>query len=183
VVSCGVTATSPVSFNFTAAAVNPPVLASIVTPSTTSQVSVGEVVTVKGSGFTGVAEVTLGGAPALFNVASDSQLTFTVPTAAISGFIAVTSNTGGAGGSTGTYMVTPTITAMSPAKGPVGTTVTLTGTGFVGATALSFNGIAANFVVVGPNQITTRVPGGATTGAITVVSSGLSGISSSFTIQ
>jgi len=67
--------------------------------------------------------------------------------------------------------------------GPVGTTVTLTGTGLEGATSLSFNGTAANFVVVGPNQITTKVPGGATTGTLTVVASGLNGISSSFTVQ
>jgi len=182
-VSSGVTATSPASFSFTAAAVKPPVLASVVTPGTTSQVAVGDVVTVNGSGFTGTTEVSLGGASALFTVVSDAQLTFTVPAAAVSGFIAVTTNTGGAGGSTATYLVTPTITALSPAAGPAGTTVTLTGTGFEGATSLSFNGTPANFVVVGPNQITTKVPGGATTGTLTVVASGLNGISSSFTVQ
>src|SRR5262249_8465908 len=54
----------------------------------------------------------------------------------------------------------------TPTFGPVGTSVTITG--FTGATAVSFNGVAATFTVSPSGTITTTVPAGATTGRITV---------------
>jgi hypothetical protein len=66
----------------------------------------------------------------------------------------------------------PWITSFSPAGGPVGTTVTLTGTGFSGATSVKFHGTAAtSFAVVSATQITAHVPTGATTGTIAVTTS------------
>ena len=63
--------------------------------------------------------------------------------------------------------VTPSITSYAPASGPVGTTVTLTGTGFTGTTSvLFFNQKAATFQVVSDTTITATVPAGATTGVI-----------------
>jgi cytochrome c peroxidase len=56
----------------------------------------------------------------------------------------------------------------TPTFGPVGTGVTITGTNFIGATAVSFNGVAATFTVSPSGTITTTVPVGATTGPITV---------------
>jgi hypothetical protein len=58
----------------------------------------------------------------------------------------------------------------SPIFGPVGTGVTITG--FTGATAVSFNGVAATFTVDPSGTITTTVPPGATTGPITVTTPG-----------
>jgi cytochrome c peroxidase len=58
----------------------------------------------------------------------------------------------------------------SPIFGPVGTGVTITG--FTGATAVSFNGVAATFTVDPSGTITTTVPAGATTGPITVTTPG-----------
>jgi len=51
----------------------------------------------------------------------------------------------------------------------VGTTVTITGTNFTGATSVKFNGVAATFTVNSATQITATVPAGATTGKIEVV--------------
>jgi hypothetical protein len=66
-------------------------------------------------------------------------------------------------------IVPPTLTAFSPASGPVGTVVTLTGIGFTGTTAVSFNGVAApNYTVVSATSLTVTVPLGATTGRIAV---------------
>ena len=62
----------------------------------------------------------------------------------------------------------PTVTGFAPRAGRVGTTVVITGTGFTGATAVSFNGTAANFTVDSATQITTKVPAGATSGIVTV---------------
>lgn len=62
----------------------------------------------------------------------------------------------------------PTLSSFAPASGPVGTTVTLTGTGLTGATAVAFNGTAATFAVLSSTSIEATVPAGATDGAIAV---------------
>jgi uncharacterized repeat protein (TIGR03803 family) len=57
----------------------------------------------------------------------------------------------------------------NPVSGNVGTTVTILGTNLTGATSVTFNGTAATFTVLSSSAITTTVPAGATTGAVTVV--------------
>ena len=78
----------------------------------------------------------------------------------------------------------PEITGFSPTSGPVGTSVTLTGTGFTGATTVEFGGTAAtSYSVVGDTQITTTVPAGATSGPIAVTTPGGTATSgASFTV-
>ncbi len=67
----------------------------------------------------------------------------------------------------------PTITSFDPLEGEIGDVVTITGTGFVGATAVAFAGVAAvSFTVVSDTQVTAVVPSGATTGPITVTTPG-----------
>jgi hypothetical protein len=64
---------------------------------------------------------------------------------------------------------TPTLTSFSPVSGPVGATVTLTGAGFDGATAVGFDGRPANvFKVLSDTQLTVTVPPGALSGLIVV---------------
>ena len=64
----------------------------------------------------------------------------------------------------------PSITSFTPPSGAVGTGVTVNGTGFAGATSLTFNGTTAGFSVnVAGTQILTTVPNGATTGRIAVM--------------
>ena len=66
----------------------------------------------------------------------------------------------------------PTLTQFTPTTGPVGTRVTLTGTGFLGATDVLFNGVSAvEFEVVSGVSIEAVVPPGATSGPISVVTS------------
>jgi N-acetylglucosamine-6-sulfatase len=58
--------------------------------------------------------------------------------------------------------------SLSPARGPVGASVTITGTGLATATAVSFGNVAATFTVDGDDQLTTVVPAGATNAQVTV---------------
>jgi uncharacterized repeat protein (TIGR03803 family) len=56
----------------------------------------------------------------------------------------------------------------NPTSGPVGQPVTILGTSLTGTTTVRFNGTAAMFMVVSGSEITTTVPGGATTGTVEV---------------
>ncbi len=62
----------------------------------------------------------------------------------------------------------PVIATVTPSSGPVGTPVTITGSGFTGTSNVAFNGASAVFTVVNDGQITTTVPVGATTGNLSV---------------
>jgi gliding motility-associated-like protein len=69
----------------------------------------------------------------------------------------------------------PTITSFTPASGPVGTTVIITGTNFSTTPSnntVQFNGTAATVTASTATSITVTVPAGATTGKITVTVAG-----------
>ncbi|AGY59270.1 SBBP repeat-containing protein [Gloeobacter kilaueensis] len=64
---------------------------------------------------------------------------------------------------------TPLVTGFSPASGPVGTAITLTGTGFSKTSYVYFtNGKKAPFTIVSDTQLVVTVPTGATTAKIDV---------------
>jgi IPT/TIG domain-containing protein len=137
----------------------------------------GTVVTVTGSHFTGLTGVTFNGTQAgllypAFKAVSDSQFSIAVPGAASTGAIKVTNTVGNATSSTN-YTVTPKITSFTPTSGAVGAVVTITGSGFTGATSVTFHGTAATFTVVNSNTISATVPAGATTGKLTVTGAGV----------
>jgi len=63
----------------------------------------------------------------------------------------------------------PTITSFSPTTAAVGSTVTLTGTGFTGATSVTVGATnAPSFTIVSDTSLTFTVPAGATSGTISV---------------
>jgi hypothetical protein len=63
----------------------------------------------------------------------------------------------------------PSISGFSPPAATVGATVTVTGSGFVGTTAVTFDGVpATTFSVASDSQLTAQVPDGASTGPIAV---------------
>jgi hypothetical protein len=119
--------------------------------------------------------------------ATGGSFSLTQPTALAPGQYAVyaTAQASGqaasANSNTNTFTVAtaPTITALSPATGPVGTSVTITGTNFTGATVVRFNGtVASSFVVNSATSITAVVAAGTTTGPVSVSTPGGSAFSS-----
>ena len=78
----------------------------------------------------------------------------------------------------------PTVTGFTPQRGPAGTRVTLTGTHFMGATAVLFNGVSSlQFRVQSASTILAFVPPDATSGPVNVVTQGGTAVSAeSFTV-
>jgi hypothetical protein len=130
----------------------------------------GTVVTVTGSGFTGASAVMFGAVAATsFTVNSDSQITATAPAQAAGPVDVTVTSPGGVSATSSadayTYAAVPAVTGVSPAAGPVagGTVVTVTGSGFTGASAVMFGAVAAtSFTVNSDSQITAVSPSHAT---------------------
>ena len=127
----------------------------------------GTTVTITGTDFTGATAVDFGTTPALFTVDSATEITATSPAGA-AGPVNVTVVTPGGNSATSdadvfTYVATPTVSAVSPDEGPTagGTTVTITGTDFTGATAVDFGTTPALFTVDSATEITATSPAGA----------------------
>ncbi|MFB7557625.1 IPT/TIG domain-containing protein, partial [Streptomyces brevispora] len=113
-----------------------------------------------------------------YTVNSATQITAVTP--AGTGAVPVTVTT--LGGTTGPvyffYLTAPALTAVSPNQGPAsgGTTVTLTGAGLTGATAVTFgSNPATTYTVNSATQITAVTPAG--TGAVPVTVTTLGGTS------
>jgi hypothetical protein len=65
------------------------------------------------------------------------------------------------------------ISSFSPVSGPIGTTVTVNGSGFTGVSSVKFNGVSTpQFYVSSSTKLFARVPFWATTGKISVTTSG-----------
>ncbi len=146
----------------------------------------GTSVILDGSNFTGASAVKFNGVGASsFVINSPTRITAVVPASASTGKISVTTSGGTAtSSSTFTFVPAPKLTSFSPSSGGVGTTVTMTGTNFIGTTSVKFNGTAASsFTVLNATSATAVVPSGATTGKIALATPGGSATSStSFTV-
>jgi len=126
----------------------------------------GTTVTITGSNFTGATAVTFGGTTASFTVVSATQITATSPAGA-AGTVDVRVTTVGGTSATSaadqfTHVAPPTVTAISPTAGPTagGTTVVITGSNFLGASAVTFGGTSAGFTINSATQITATAPAG-----------------------
>ena len=138
----------------------------------------GTTATITGTGLTAASSVKFGTAAATnVSVVSDSSLTATIPPGQ-AGAVDVTVTTPGgtsAANSGDQYTYTPppvpAVSGVSPGSGPStgGTSVTITGSGFTGATAVDFgSGAPAAFSVSSPTTIIATAPSVSSLGAVDV---------------
>ena len=128
----------------------------------------GTLVTITGSGFIGAGKVRFGTAVApQFTVVSDTVMTAVTP-AQLPGphpvYVTTAGGTNTGGGAASEFKAlrpVPVTSAVTPTSGPTtgGTTVTITGTGFTGATKVAFGGVlATSFTLVSDTEITAVTP-------------------------
>lgn len=132
----------------------------------------GTTVEILGDGLTGTTKVLFGTGSANFTVVSDTYMTAVVPASGVTGTVTVTTP-GGTLKSKQLFKVLPVISSFTPTSGPVGTQVTITGTGLTGATKVTFGGVKATvFNVVSGTQAKATVPTGALTGKVALTTAG-----------
>jgi uncharacterized repeat protein (TIGR03803 family) len=144
----------------------------------------GAKVQILGQGFSSSSVVKFGGTEATTTTLTGSTfIQATVPAGALTGDVTVT--TGSTVLSTvSSYSITPTLKSFNPPSGPVGTEVTIIGTGLKQATKVTFDNVSATFTVNSDSQITATVPSGAAIGKIKVTTKGGTATSStSFTVN
>ena len=145
-------------------------------------------VTINGRNFFGVTGLTVNGAAASTTVVDGTKLTAPVPPTATQGNGSITvTNAQGTGTSGTSFSATyglPTISALNPSQGPVGTPLVITGThlDYPGAT-VTVNGVAATVTAHSMTQLTVTVPAGATGTGNVVVTSGGNTASKPFTVN
>ena len=162
----------------------------LATPTIASSVSAlpGTSVVLTGTNFQAVTKVSFGALSAAYTLNSSTQLTATVPAGATGGDITLTTACTTVTRANGFSLPPPAIAGFTPSRGLPGTSVVLTGTGFVaGATGVAFNGVSVsptNITVLSGTQLTAVVPATATTGKLSV-STGSGSVTSagSFTVD
>ncbi|WP_460573979.1 IPT/TIG domain-containing protein [Humibacter soli] len=177
-VACG-TATDPGAFTYEPA----PAISSL-NPNHGPQTG-GTTVTIDGSGFTGATAVTLGGvAGTNLQIVSDTELIVDSPVHAPGAVdVVVSTPAGDSAPQTFTFDPVPSVTSIDPSSGPQtgGTVVTITGTGFTGASGVTFDGIdGTNLTVVSDTEIQVTTPAH-TPGPVDVVVQGVGGNSTPVT--
>jgi hypothetical protein len=143
--------------------------------------SSGTVITITGVNLTGASEVRFGGVTAAnLRFISDTQVTAVVTTGA-SGTVEVTASSGTVALAGFSFIAPPVITGFTPRGAGAGLAVTIIGTNFTQASAVSFGGRpAARFTLISPTQITAIVGTGAT-GNVSITAEGGTGSAQGFT--
>jgi hypothetical protein len=133
-----------------------------------------QTVTIQGMAFNGISAVTFGGVPAQsFNRISPTVITAVVGSGA-SGHVAVT-GAGGVDSLPGFTFVSaapPSVRSFSPTSAISGGTIQIRGSGFTGATAVSFGGTAAASFSVASDSTISAVVGSGASGNVRVTTPG-----------
>jgi sugar lactone lactonase YvrE len=150
----------------------------------------GTTVTINGTGFnTDLSQVVLkfNGVPAVIQSITETQIVAVVPQNATTGSISIKYGKREIYGPVFTVQAVQPLSLVSftPASGPVGTTVTLTGTGFdatLAGTVVTFNGVVASMVSASSIEIVVIVPNASTTGDLVLTVNGFQINGGTFTV-
>lgn len=172
-----------VSFNYPV--INPPPVLTSLSPASVTAGALPMTLTLTGTGFNPSTTATFNGSNALVTYVSATQISFELTqgelaTAGTDPVIVTNPGPGGGASAAVNFTVSPivnpppTLTAISPASltaGAAPTTLTLTGTGFNGATVASFNGNAQTTTLISSTQVSILLSAGelATAGVMPVV--------------
>jgi hypothetical protein len=133
------------------------------------------IVTIIGTGFTSSGTTVRFGGTLAVHSFIDSQTLVAVSPAHSAGVADVIVTTPGgsspntiADDFTYTGVNVPIVTSLLPTSGGIGASVTITGSGFSGATSVTFGGVAATFTVNTDGQITATVPSTTPLGVVDV---------------
>jgi hypothetical protein len=147
---------------------------------TPSQGTQGTLLQISGTSFDGVNAVTIGGVNVLsFTVNSSNSITAIVG-AGNNGEVKITKPSGSSSAPGFSWYAPPVIAGFTPTSGPVGTAVTLTGSGFNPVANLNtvyFGAVKAVVSSATSSSLTVKVPAGATFEKINVTSHSLIGYS------
>jgi RHS repeat-associated protein len=177
--------TSNANLMFTA--VNP-----IITSVSPSAGAPGGSVTINGSGFgnsggnVGNDRVYFNGLVAYVVSWSTTSIQVYVPTGATTGPVTITESGVTSNGVQFTVEGLPVVSGISPGTGAIGSSVTITGTGFgsiQSSSSVAFYGFAAAITSWSDTQIVATVPVGTVTGPVSVTVAGLTGWGPSFTLE
>ncbi len=135
---------------------------------------VGTPVTILGNNLTGASNVTFNGTPALFTVLSATAVSTTVPPGASTGKVGVITPTAKLMSEPGPFRVRPVLSNFTPASGPAGTVIVITGDSLTTVSQVNFTGNipAPSFTVISDHRIMATVPAGAQSGPIQVTTRG-----------
>ncbi|HXB33445.1 MAG TPA: T9SS type A sorting domain-containing protein [Puia sp.] len=158
----------------------PPPPPPTITSFTPASGGLGLTVSISGSGFTGANVVSFGGvAASAFTIQSDNQIIAIVGKGA-SGSVVVTSSSGTATLAGFRYIEAPVINSFTPTSGGLGITVTIRGSGFTGASSVTFGGVGASAFTVVSDSVIAAVVGTGASGDVEVASPGGTAILAGF---
>ena len=146
--------------------------------------AVGTSLTITGANFgatQGTSSLTFNSTAATVNSWSATSLVVTVPLGATTGNIVVTVS--GVSSSGVNFVVPALVSALSPASGAIGTSITISGSNFgatQGTSSVAFNGALAPVISWSATSIVTSVPFAATTGNVVVTVSGIASAGPNF---
>jgi polysaccharide lyase-like protein/IPT/TIG domain-containing protein len=147
----------------------------------------GTTVTISGSGLLGASSVKLAGVAAAITSNTATAVKVLVPAGAASGAIQV-STPGGTATTSSTFNVKlsppPSIRGFTPTSGVPGATVTISGSGLLGASSVSISGFSATIVSDMASAVKVLVPAGAVTETFAVTTLGGTAFSkAAFTVK
>lgn len=160
-----------------------PVLPTITSFTPTSGLA-GTILSITGTGFTNVTAVRIGGVNASsYSVNSATSITATISGSTVSGSVSVTADYTTVSKAIYLYLmpVSPSISSFSPTSAQRGVEVTINGSGFLGASAVSFGGTPALSFTTVSDYIVKAIPGNSGSGSVSVTTSGGTGTLAGFT--